>query len=172
MLSYPLFAWLYVWLRVEVRWRGIRRPTFGLAFGPHVITSIRQVMPLITLIYLLMLSVNHCDMLRIIWWNLIGFPSFVYPTPCRQMNYGVDLILLYLVLGLMLHLNYWSCSNFAVVLIIVHDKIIVLIGTWSLTWDNNATTRMVWDALGWLIRKASGWLPYPKGARAVGELSV
>jgi hypothetical protein len=26
-----------------------------------------------------------------------------------------------------------SCSNFVVVLIIVHDKIIVLIGTWSLT---------------------------------------
>jgi hypothetical protein len=28
---------------------------------------------------------------------------------------------------------------------------------------------MVWDALGWLIRKASGRLPYPKGARAVEE---
>jgi hypothetical protein len=26
-----------------------------------------------------------------------------------------------------------SCSNYIVVLIIVHDKIIVLIGTWSLT---------------------------------------
>jgi hypothetical protein len=31
---------------------------------------------------------------------------------------------------------------------------------------------VVWDALGRLIRKASGGLPYPKGARAVGELSV
>jgi hypothetical protein len=28
------------------------------------------------------------------------------------------------------------------------------------------------DALGRLIRKASGGLPYPKGARAVGEWSV
>jgi hypothetical protein len=45
----------------------------------------------------------------------------------------------------------------------------MLIGTWSLTWDNSATTRVVWDALGWLIRKASGGLPYPKGARAVGS---
>jgi hypothetical protein len=59
-----------------------------------------------------------------------------------------------------------------VVLIIVQDKIIVLIGTWSLTWDNSATTRVVWDALGWLIMKASGGLPYPKGARAIWELSV
>jgi hypothetical protein len=29
---------------------------------------------------------------------------------------------------------------------------------------------VVWDALSWLIRKASGGLPYPKGARAVEEL--
>jgi hypothetical protein len=33
-------------------------------------------------------------------------------------------------------------------LIIVHDKIIVLIGTWRTTQKNSATTRMVWDALG------------------------
>jgi hypothetical protein len=45
-------------------------------------------------------------MLRIILWDLIGFPNFVHPTPCRQMNYWIDLLLLYLVLGLMLHLNY------------------------------------------------------------------
>ena len=28
---------------------------------------------------------------------------------------------------------------------------------------------MVWDALGSLIRKSSGRLSYPKGARAVGD---
>jgi hypothetical protein len=50
------------------------------------ISSIRQVVPLITLLYLIMFPVNHCDMLRIIWRDLIGFPSVVYPTPCRQMN--------------------------------------------------------------------------------------
>jgi hypothetical protein len=57
-------------------------------------------------------------------------------------------------------------------LVIVHDKIIVLIGTLSLTWDIRATIRVEWDALGLLIRKASGGLPYTKGARVVGELSV
>jgi hypothetical protein len=52
----------------------------------------------------------------------------------------------------------------------IHVKIIMLIGTWRTTRENSATTRVVWDALGRLIRKASGRLPYPKGARAVGEL--
>jgi hypothetical protein len=33
-------------------------------------------------------------------------------------------------------------------LIIVHDKIILLIGTWRTTLENSATTRAVWDALG------------------------
>jgi hypothetical protein len=70
------------------------------------ISSLRQVVLLITLLYLIMFSVNHCDMLRLIRWDLIGFPSFVFPTPYRQMNYWIDLLLLYLVLGLMLHLNY------------------------------------------------------------------
>jgi hypothetical protein len=43
--------------------------------------------------------VNHCDMLRLILWDLIGFPSIVYHPTCKQMNYWVDLLLLYLVLG-------------------------------------------------------------------------
>jgi hypothetical protein len=50
----------------------------------------------------------------------------------------------------------------------VYDKIIMLMGTWRTTRENSATTRVVWDALGWLTRKASGGLPYPIGARAVG----
>jgi hypothetical protein len=33
-------------------------------------------------------------------------------------------------------------------LIIVHAKIIMLIGTWRTTQENSATTRVVWDALG------------------------
>jgi hypothetical protein len=36
-------------------------------------------------------------MLRLILLDLIGYLSFVYPTPCKQMNYLVDLLLLYLV---------------------------------------------------------------------------
>jgi hypothetical protein len=31
---------------------------------------------------------------------------------------------------------------------------------------------VVWDAIGWLIRKAIAGLPYLKGARAVGEWSM
>jgi hypothetical protein len=42
-------------------------------------------------------------MLRLILWDLISYPSFVYLTPCKQMNYWVDLLLLYLVVGLMLY---------------------------------------------------------------------
>jgi hypothetical protein len=33
-------------------------------------------------------------------------PSFVYPIPCKKMNYWVVLLLLYLVLELMLYLNF------------------------------------------------------------------
>jgi hypothetical protein len=29
----------------------------------------------------------------------------------------------------------------------VHDKILMLIGTWRTTQENSATTRVVWDAL-------------------------
>jgi hypothetical protein len=86
------------------------------------------------------------------------------------MNYWVDLLLLYLVLGsycfIMIMFQLFSY------LTIVHDKIILLIGTRRTTRENSATTRVVWDALGLLIRKASGGVPYPKGARAVGEWSV
>jgi hypothetical protein len=57
-------------------------------------------------------------------------------------------------------------------LFIVHDKIIMLIETWRTTRENSATTRVVWDALGRLTRKASGGLPYPIGARAVEEWLV
>jgi hypothetical protein len=58
----------------------------------------------------------------------------------------------------------YSCSNYVVVLIIVHDKIIMLIGTWRTTRENSATIRVEWDALDQVIRKAKERLPYPKGA--------
>jgi hypothetical protein len=56
-------------------------------------------------------------------------PIFVYTTPCKQMNYWVALILLYLVLGLKLYMKY----DHALLLLsngffMVNDKIIVLIG--------------------------------------------
>jgi hypothetical protein len=49
-------------------------------------------------------------------------------------------------------------------LIIIHNKIIVLVGTWRTTWENSATTRVEWDAFGQVIRKVRKILPYPKGA--------
>jgi hypothetical protein len=36
----------------------------------------------------------------------MGFPSLVYPPPCKQMNYWVDLLLLYLVLEKMFHYDH------------------------------------------------------------------
>jgi hypothetical protein len=46
----------------------------------------------------------------------------------------------------------------------------LLIGTWSLIWENSSTTRVEWDDLGQLIRKTSEGLPFPKGAS--GEVSL
>jgi hypothetical protein len=68
------------------------------------------------------------------------------------------------------NISLYPCSNYYVMLFMFMSRSLILIGTWSLTWETRATTRVEWDALGWLIRKASGRLPYPKGARAVGEL--
>jgi hypothetical protein len=68
------------------------------------------------------------------------------------------------------NISLYPCSNYFVILSMFMSRPLMLIGTWSLTWETRATTRVEWDALGWLIRKASGRLPYPKGARVVGEL--
>jgi hypothetical protein len=46
----------------------------------------------------------------------------------------------------------------------------VQIGTWSLTGEYSATTRVEWDTLGQVIRKARERLPYLKGAS--GEASL
>jgi hypothetical protein len=45
---------------------------------------------------------NHLYMFELTSWGLTRYPSFVYSTPCKQMNYCVVLLLLYLVFGLML----------------------------------------------------------------------
>ena len=44
----------------------------------------------------------------------------------------------------------------------------VLIRTWSLTWDNNATTRVEWDTLGLLISKASVSYSFPEKGKQSG----
>jgi hypothetical protein len=152
VLPIPCF---FVLLRLAEKLRESWRPSWYLG-----ILSPRQVLSNNVL-------VNHCDMLKLIWWDLIGFPRSVYPTPCLPLNFWV-VLLFYLAINVTL----WPCSSYVVILIIVLEKIIVLIGTWSLTWDIRATTRVEWDVLGWLISKASGGLPYPKGARAVEELCI
>jgi hypothetical protein len=48
-------------------------------------------------------------------------------------------------------------------LFIIHDKIILFIGTLRTNRENSATTRMEWDAIGQVIRKVRERLPYPKG---------
>jgi hypothetical protein len=50
--------------------------------------------------------VNHYDMLRLILWDLIGFPRLVYLTPCLPLNFWLVMLLLYLVLGLILHYDH------------------------------------------------------------------
>ena len=71
--------------------------------------------------------------------------------------------------------NYMIMFQLCCCLIIVHDKIILLIGTWKTTRENSATTRVEWDALGQVIRKARERLPWfiqPRGrwvTRLVGK---
>jgi hypothetical protein len=103
-------------------------------------------------------------MLRLIWWDLIGYPNFVYLTPCKTNELLGRLAVTLTGFEINVISELRSCSINIVGLTIVHDKIIVLYRTWSLTWDNSATTRVEWDALGQVIRKDRERLPYPKGA--------
>jgi hypothetical protein len=52
-----------------------------------------------------------------------------------------------MVLGIEIHFIH-DHTFIISLLFTVHDKIIMLIGTWSDHLENSATTRVVWDALG------------------------
>jgi hypothetical protein len=67
------------------------------------------------------------------------------------------------VLGVKIHMTHDHAFITTVELFIIHDKIIVLTGTWRTTRENSATRRVEWDTLGQVIRKARERLPYPKG---------
>jgi hypothetical protein len=57
------------------------------------------------------------------------------------------MLFLYVVLGIEIYITH--VHTFVISLLFtVHDKIIILMGTWRTTWENSATTRVVWDALG------------------------
>jgi hypothetical protein len=66
------------------------------------------------------------------------------------------------VFGIIIIYELWSCFITIFGSIIVHGKIIVLIETWRTTQEHSATTRVEWDALGQVIRKARERLPYQK----------
>jgi hypothetical protein len=57
------------------------------------------------------------------------------------------MLLLYVVLGIEIYITYVHTSIICL-LFTVHDKIIMLMGTWRTTRENSATARVVWDALG------------------------
>jgi hypothetical protein len=57
------------------------------------------------------------------------------------------MLLLYVVLGI--EINITHVHTFVISLLFtIHDKIIMLMGTWRTIRENSATTRVVWDALG------------------------
>jgi hypothetical protein len=60
----------------------------------------------------------------------------------------------YLVFGINAIYESWSCFTITTELFIVHDKIIMLIKTWRTIRENSDTTRVEWNALGQVIRKA------------------
>jgi L-asparagine transporter-like permease len=68
-------------------------------------------------------------------------PSFDYPTPCKQMNYWVALLLLYLVLGLMLLMNHTHVPLLfiSVGFIMIHDKIILF--NWNMERPHETTVQ-------------------------------
>jgi hypothetical protein len=57
------------------------------------------------------------------------------------------MLLLYVVLGIEIYITHYYTFYYQL-LFTVHDKIIMLMGTWTTTRENSATTRVVWDALG------------------------
>jgi hypothetical protein len=58
-------------------------------------------------------------------------PSFVYPTPCIQMNYWVALLLLYLALESMVSMNYGHVLLLLLALLLCMIRLLYLIETWS-----------------------------------------
>jgi hypothetical protein len=67
-------------------------------------------------------------------------------TPCLPLNFWVVPALLYVVLGVKMHIIH-DHAFIINLLFTLHDKIIMLIGTWRTTRENSVTTRVVWDAL-------------------------
>jgi hypothetical protein len=94
-------------------------------------------------------------------------PGFIYSAYCIQMNYWIVLLLLYLVFGLIILMNYGHVSLWYIVglFIIVHIKITMV--NWNMEQPLETTVLpqgVEHDALGQSIRKVGDRLPYLKGA--------
>jgi hypothetical protein len=98
-------------------------------------------------------------LLGLIWWNLVGYlVCLPYTLLTNELlgrlaialpGFGINISELW---SCFIIIELWSC--FIVNgLFIIHDKIILLIRIWSLTWDNSSTTGVVRNALGQLIMK-------------------
>jgi hypothetical protein len=123
-------------------------------------------------------SFNHHGTVRLTWCDLIGYLvlftlHLAYKWIIGSLAIALPSFEIYIIY------ESWSCLITTVVclivneLFIVHDKIIkiiLLIGTWWTTRENNATTRVECDTLGQLIIKTSERLPYSNGAS--GEKSL
>jgi hypothetical protein len=67
--------------------------------------------------------------------------------PCLPLNFLIVPTILYVVFGMEIHIIH-DHTFIISLLFTIHDKIIMLIGTWRTTQKNSATTRVIWDALG------------------------
>jgi hypothetical protein len=106
------------------------------------------------------------------WWDPIGYTSLAIFIPCFTTEFLGSTCYCFMWFWVWRYTLLLFTLLLSVYYLLFMIKIIMLIGTWRTTRENSVTTRVVWDALGWLTRKASGGLPYPIGARAVGEWSV
>jgi hypothetical protein len=86
---------------------------------------------------------NHCGTIRLSLWDLIGYLVLFTLHLAYNELFG-SLAMFYLVLGLILHMNYDHSFVITIGLIIVHDKIVLLIGTWRTIRHNSGTTRTIW----------------------------
>jgi hypothetical protein len=90
-----------------------------------------------------MFLINHYDLHRLILMGPNRSPSLTIFIPCLPLNFWVVPAIAYVVLGIKRHIIH-DHTFIINLLFIVHDKIIMLIRTWSTTtWENSATTRVV-----------------------------
>jgi hypothetical protein len=153
MLSYPLFAYLYVILQIEARLRGT-----SISNWSTWSCTKKQVMSLITFFDLIMFMIlNHHGTIRLTWWDLIGYlVCLPYTLHTNELLGSIASALLGFGLILLMihaHVPLWFII---VSFIIMHDKIILF--NWNMEWPPETTMQpqgLYGSGLGQLIRKPS-----------------